>query len=65
MRIDRVKLCAVIVKKDLTGLELAKKAGISAQTLCSIRKGRSCRDDTGEKIAVALGVDICELLEEN
>ena len=63
MRLDRAKLCAIIVKKDLTSIELSKKAGISAQTICSIRKGRSCRDYTGIKIAKALGVNISELME--
>ena len=63
MRLDRIKLCAIIAKRDLTGVELSKQTGISAQTICAVRWGRSCRDNTGKKLAEALGVDISELLE--
>lgn len=63
MRLDRIKLCAIIAKRDLTGVELSKQTGISVQTICAVRRGRSCRDNTGKKLAEALGVDISELLE--
>ena len=40
MRLDRAKLCAIIVKKDLTSIELSKKAGISAQTMLHKKRAK-------------------------
>ncbi|HUU49701.1 MAG TPA: helix-turn-helix transcriptional regulator [Nitrospinota bacterium] len=40
--------------------ELARKAGISVQTLDRIEKGESCRLDTKRKIIRALGFNLEE-----
>jgi len=40
--------------------ELARKAGISAQTIDRIEKGMDCRMDTKRKLIMALGLKLSE-----
>lgn len=63
MRIDRIKLVAELARQDMTQKQLAERAGISRATVNYIRSGKSCSDDVGNKIAIALGVDIKNILE--
>lgn len=64
MRIDRIKFCAITVKKDLTFVRLSEISGVSKQTLSYIKQGKRCSEKTALKIAKALNVDIHEILEE-
>lgn len=63
MRIDRIKLVTELAKQDMTQKRLAEKAGVSRATINYIRSGKSCSDEIGNKIAVALNVPIEKLLE--
>ena len=63
MRIDRVKLIAEMARADLNGKQLGELAGISRVTVSSVKGGKSCSEETANKIACALGVDVEELLE--
>ena len=40
--------------------ELARKAGISPQTLHRVERGKTCRLETKRKILFALGYDLSE-----
>ncbi len=40
--------------------ELARKAGISEETINRIEKGKSCRLETKRKIILALGLELSE-----
>ncbi len=40
--------------------ELARKAGISEETITRIEKGKSCRLETKRKIILALGLELSE-----
>lgn len=64
MRIDRVRFCTELAKKDMTLKRLAEISGISRQTLSYIKQGKSCTDEVGIKIADALSVNPSELIEE-
>lgn len=64
MRINRFKLATEIMRKDWTQTSLAKEAGVSRVTVNSIVSGRKCTDDTGRRIAKALGVDVSEIIEK-
>ena len=44
----------------LSKAELARKAGISEETIARIEKGKSCRLETKRKIILALGLDLSE-----
>ena len=63
MRIDRVKLVTELAKRDMTQKRLAELSGVSRATVNSIRGGKSCSDEVGQKIAKALGVDVTEIIE--
>lgn len=63
MYVDRVKLCAALTKVDWNMTELSQKSGISRQTLSAVRHGKRCRTQTAEKIALALGVNIRDIVE--
>ena len=63
MRINRVKLVAELTRQDMTQKRLAELAGGSRATVNSIKCGKSCTDEIGNRIAAALGVDVTEILE--
>ena len=46
--------------KMLSKAELAKKAGLSVQTIVRIEYGMECRLDTQRKILLALGMELQE-----
>ena len=62
MRIDRVKFAAELARADMTTVELSKKAGLSRGTISVVKGGKSCTENTAQRIARALGVDVEELL---
>lgn len=64
MRINRIKLALLMFEKEMTTTDLSKKCGVSRQTLCYVRNGKSCSVATGRKIANALGVEVTDLLED-
>ena len=63
MRINRVKLVAELTRQDMTQKRLAELAGVSRATVNSIKCGKSCTDEIGNRIAAELGVDVTEILE--
>lgn len=63
--VDRVKLVAEMARQDITGEELAQKAGVGRSAVINMRKGRAVWRTTAQHVARALGVDVSELLETN
>ena len=61
--IDRVRLIAAMAEQDITGEELAQKAGVGRSSVIKMRKGRAVWRTTAQHVARALGVDVSELLE--
>lgn len=59
-RIDRVKFAAALARADLTGNQLAEKAGLSRGTVTAVKTGKSCSKETAEKLAAVLGCDIIQ-----
>lgn len=64
MRIDPRKLIIAMYDKDMNTKRLAELSGVSRPTISSIKCGKSCSDETGNKIVRALGVKPETLLEE-
>lgn len=60
MRIDRVKLAAAMARADLNGNRLAELAGVSRGTVTAVKTGKSCSQETANKLAAILGRDIIE-----
>lgn len=61
MRIDRIKLITEMARKDMTSIELARKADVSRSSVCSLRNGKSCTENTIKRVADALGVSVDNL----
>lgn len=64
MRIDRVKLVTELARRDMSQKKLAELSGVSRATINYIRHGKSCSDEIGDKIAIALGLDVTEIIED-
>ena len=65
MRIDRVKLIAEMARKMMRVSDLASASGVSCVAISSARSGKSCKAETVERIACALGVDVMEIMEDS
>lgn len=63
MRLSVLKLRTTMIKSDTNQKELASKTGLSYSMINAICNGRACAEDTGIKIAEALGVKVDELRE--
>ncbi len=60
---DRVKVISEMARQDITGEELAQKAGVGRSAVCKMRKGKPVWRTTATHVAAALGVPLEELLE--
>ena len=61
--VDRIALIAQMAKQNITGEELAQKAGVGRSSVIKMRKGQAVWRTTAQHVARALGVDLDELLE--
>ena len=52
-----------MARVDITGEELAQKAGVGRSAVIKMRKGQAVWRTTAQHVARALGVDVAELLE--
>lgn len=64
MRIDRIKLVTELARKDMTQVKLAELSGVSRATITSIKSGKSCTEEVGQKIANALEIPLIKLIEK-
>ena len=64
MRISREKLAVFLIRAGLNGERLAEKADLSRWTITAVRCGKSCSQESAERIARALGVDVTEIMED-
>lgn len=62
--VDRVKVIAEMARQNLTGEELAQKAGVGRSAVQKMRKGQPVWRTTAGHVAAALGVSIEDLKEE-
>lgn len=63
MKIDRRKLRILLMDSYQTQTDLSTKSGLCRATVNGICQGKTCSDETGTKIADALGVPVEDLLE--
>lgn len=64
MRIDRIKFAAELARADCKVYELAARSGVTRATITAIKGGKSCKKETADKLAKALGVPITALIQE-
>lgn len=62
MRIDRVKFAAALAAADLNVKQLSEKSGVSRVTITSVKSGKTCSEDTANKLAAGLGVSVKDII---
>lgn len=62
--VDRVKVITEMARQNLTGEELAQKAGVGRSAVIKMRKGQPVWRTTAGHVASALGVTVEELKED-
>lgn len=63
MRIDRVKLVTELARRDMNQRQLSELSGVSRTTINYIKGGKCCSEETAQKIADALNIDLKKILE--
>ena len=61
--VDRVKVISEMARQNLTGAELAQKAGVGDSAIWKMRQGNPVWRTTAGHVAAALGVTVEELKE--
>lgn len=59
-RISRERLVVALVWRDMSVTQLADLTGVSRATITSIKSGKSCSQETADKLAAVLGAEIIE-----
>ena len=62
--VDRIKVISEMARQDMTGEELAQKAGVGRSAVIKMRKGQAGWRTTATHVARALGVELDALKEE-
>ena len=62
--VDRVKVIAEMARQNITGEELAQKAGVGRNAVIKMRKGQPVWSTTAGHVANALGVSVESLIEQ-
>lgn len=62
--VDRVKVITEMARQNLTGEELAQKAGVGRSAVVKMRKGQPVWRTTAGHIAAALGGSVDDLKED-
>ena len=65
MRIDRLRFAMALAQAEITVTALSARIGISRATLSAVRGGKSCSQQTAEKIAAGLEVPLATLITKN
>lgn len=58
VRIDRVALVAEMARRDINCNRLVELSGVSRVTVTAVRNGKSCSQETADKLTAVLGRDI-------
>lgn len=64
MRINRVAFAAELARADINLKTLSSRSGLSRSTITSVRSGKSCSEDTANKLAAGLGVHVTKIVEK-
>ena len=64
MKISRKAIENIQAEKQLTGTQIAARAGVTRQNISAILRRGTCHPATAGKLAQALGVAVIEILDE-
>lgn len=62
--VDRVKVISEMARQNLTGEELAQKAGVGRSAITKMRQGQAVWRTTAQHVARALCMDLEDLKED-
>lgn len=62
--VNRVNLIAEMARRNITGEELARKAGVGRSAVTAMRNGGKVWRNTAQHVAQALGVQLEDLMGE-
>lgn len=62
--VDRIKVISEMARQDLTGEELAQKAGVGRSAVIKMRRGQAVWRTTATHVARALGMNLEDLKED-
>ena len=66
MHINKSKLSLAMLNANIdTSKSLSEKSGVSTNTLSRISNGSAAKIDTVRKLALALDIDVTEILEDS
>lgn len=60
VRIDRVSFAAEMARRDINCKRLVELSGVSRVTVTAVKNGKSCSEETAEKLVSVLGNNIIE-----
>lgn len=60
VRIDRVAFATALARLDISCKKLVDLSGVSRVTVTAVKNGKSCSQETADKLARVLGRDIIE-----
>lgn len=64
MNIDGNKIDLLLAEHGINNTLLAKRAGISRQSVSTVKKRGTCNPTTAAKLAKALGVPVSEIIQD-
>lgn len=64
MKVNKKKLEIAMARAKLNRNDLAEKAKMPVNTVCTVYSRGTCKPGTVGRIAEALGVDVTEILED-
>lgn len=64
MRINRISLVAEMARKDMNIKKLTELSQVSRATITAVKSGKSCTQETADKLAKGLGVPLETILEK-
>lgn len=63
VRVNNITMRVEMARNRLTNDKLKEVTGISKATISAVRNGKTCSFETAEKLAMALNLDLMELIE--
>lgn len=64
MKIDAHKIILILAEKGMTRSSLSERCGLSRQSISTIIRRGTCSVVSAGKIAIGLGVPVCEIAKE-
>lgn len=64
MKIDALKIKLILAEKGMTRTVLSEMSGLSRQSISTIMGRGTCSVVSAGKLAIGLGVPVCEIVKE-